>query len=546
MPVELEVSGSIPAYAAGTLYRTGPGGYKVETVKGRTWAASHWFDGFSQVHRFHILPPSDSQSTTRVIYNSRHSVDTLVEDIRKTGSLAGFTFGQKRDPCQSFFKKVMSTFTPASYPEDSKPDSRNIGVTLSINMPGLEPPKSPIAPYEESSTQGITSLMNKTDSNAYQFLDPSTLEPLKFTGQSKLHPSLDGPMSAAHAQTDPISGDTYNYNLSLGKKPTYRVFHVSTSTQETTILATITTAPAAYLHSLFLTENHVILCVWGSHYALRGLSLLYSCNILDSISPLDPCKPCLWYVIDRTPANRGVLATYTTPPFFSFHTVNAYSESSPTHKGQTDIVADVAIYDDLSVLKRFYYDNLKSSSPGALAYIGAKGDSTRSYLARFRLPGIPSTPDKCSSSTRTAFKEWATSRSQLSLELPTMNPSYTTFKHRYIYGVTDSGFSTFLDGLAKFDTITQQPLFWRVKGHSPGEPIFVADPEAGPEEEDRGVLLSVVLDGYAGKSYLLVLDAKTMREVGRAAMEGAVGFGFHGAWVGNKGGEKVKGNVLDA
>lgn len=461
-----------------------------------------------------------------------------MDNIRKTGSLKGFTFGQKRDPCQSYFKKLMSFFAPSTPAVDSKPDSENIGVTVSINMPGLKAPKSATKPDQGSSTAGITSLMNKTDANRYQFIDPSTLEPLAFATQREQHPSLDGELTATHAQTDPVTGDLFNYNLSTGKTAIYRVFHVSASTNKTTILATITDAPPAFLHSLFLTEKHVILCVWGSHYALRGLSLLYNRNVLDSLSPLDPSKPCIWYVIDRTTANQGVLATYTSPPFFSFHTINAYSEPSPTHKDQTDIVADLTIYDDLSVLKRFYYDNLKSSSPGSLAYTGPKGDSSRPCVARFRLPNIPTTADKTNSKSP-AVREWATSPSTLGLELPTLNPAYSSFKHRYVYGVVDSALSTFFDGLAKLDTSTQKPLFWRVKGHSPGEPIFVADPTAGEGEEDKGVLLSVVLDGYARKSYLLVLDARTMTEVGRAKMKGAVGFGFHGAWKGVEAGAKI-------
>ena len=51
------------------------------------------------------------------------------------------------------------------------------------------------------------------------------------------------------------------------------------------------------------------------------------------------------------------------------------------------------------------------------------------------------------------------------------------------------------------------------------------------EDEDRGVLLSAVLDGIGGRSYLLCLDARTMREVGRADVDGVVGFGFHGCHV---------------
>ena len=50
-------------------------------------------------------------------------------------------------------------------------------------------------------------------------------------------------------------------------------------------------------------------------------------------------------------------------------------------------------------------------------------------------------------------------------------------------------------------------------------------------DEDDGVLLSVVLDGPAGKSYLLVLDAKTMTEMGRADVRGVIGLGFHGTHV---------------
>ena len=45
----------------------------------------------------------------------------------------------------------------------------------------------------------------------------------------------------------------------------------------------------------------------------------------------------------------------------------------------------------------------------------------------------------------------------------------------------------------------------------------------------KGTLLSVVLDGTKGKSYLLVLDAKSFTELGRAEMESVVSFRFHGA-----------------
>lgn len=81
------------------------------------------------------------------------------------------------------------------------------------------------------------------------------------------------------------------------------------------------------------------------------------------------------------------------------------------------------------------------------------------------------------------------------------------------------------------------------RGHSPGEPIFVPNPSADPEvQEDDGILLSVVLDGFKGTSYLLVLDAKTLEELATAEVGGVVGIGFHGQHV-PKGGRKFVGNA---
>ena len=436
----------------------------------------------------------------------------------------------------------MSIFIPVTDPsfDAVKPGLRNVGVTISANPPGLLPPTSQAATAEQSKGSGIKTLINKTDASAYQFLDPETLEPIGLATQTVLHPELKGPLSAAHARTCPVTGDVLNYNLDVGTTIAYRVFSVSPSTGQTTILATITDAPPAYLHSLFLTANYVVLCVWGSHYAYRGMSLMYHRNILDCISPLDRKQPCTWYVINRFGADHGVVATFNSPAFYSFHTVNAYEEPSPTVPGQTDIIADLACYDDLSVLKRFYYTNLTSSSSGARDYIGSKRDSTRPRQGRYRLPNVASEAKASSEQSgepRKAVQVFAAPR-DISLELPTINPLYVTKPHRYIYGVTDRGSSTFFDGLAKFDTQTQTSIFWHEKAQTAGEAIFVRNPEG--TEEDDGVLLCVVLDGHKGKSYLLCLNAKDMKEMGRASTNTVVTFGFHGLHVPNFGAEKGK------
>ncbi|KZF24048.1 hypothetical protein L228DRAFT_218379, partial [Xylona heveae TC161] len=535
-PIELTVKGVIPSWASGTLYRTGPGGRTIETDKGTTFKLSHWFDGFSQVHRFQIIPQGTPDGVSRVVYNSRHTVDKFVENIRKTGSLNDFSFAQKRDPCQSLFKKFMSYFNSST--------DANIGVTVSTNFPGL-PPISNDERSNESKphhASGIQTLTAKTDSARLKRLDPETLEPVGVTDQRCLHPDLSGPFSAAHAKSDPETGDVFNYNLSIGRTSVYRVFHVSAATGETTILATVSDAPAAYLHSLSLTRNFVILCVWNSHYAMGGAKVLWERNILDGISAFDASKPAKWYVIDRH-HGQGVVASFESDPFFCFHTINAWEEEAPPAYAEqtehTDIVVDMSVYENLDVLKRFYYENILSDSPAAAKFVGSKGDSARAQLRRYRLPGIPApaalpfqAPDLSSSSghPKQAKIDFTAPRSS-SGELPTLNPKYLTRPNRYIYVVTDSGEqSVFMDGLGKYDTLTGELTRWCEHGQNPGEAIFIPAPSGKNEDEDNGVLLSVVLDGHRGKSYLLCLNARDMTELGRAEIDMVVGFGFHGTF----------------
>ncbi|KAL9111630.1 MAG: hypothetical protein Q9227_003903 [Pyrenula ochraceoflavens] len=520
-PIELSIIGHIPQYAAGTFFRTGLGRKSIATEKGTTWQNNHWFDNLSLIHRFQIVP-SDA-SNPKIMYNSRSTCDGLIENIRKTGKRDTVTFAAKYDPCKSFFKKFQSVFTQFLPSREPTPDTHSSSVTISVNLPGISPNGRPSKDIYEKGK--ITTLVNKTDSSKFQLLDPVTLEPIGLAQQKSLHPALKGPFSAAHAKSDPVTGDVFNYNLQPGyPKGTYRVFTVSAATAETSILATFPGDPA-YLHSLFLTKHYVILCVWNSSIISGGLPIMWNQNVIDALN-YDPSRPAMWYVIDRVPAEKGgkgLVATYESDPFFCFHTINAYEEQPSSREGHVDIVADMSIYDNLDVLKKFYLENLVSDGENVDEWGSKK--SVTAYFRRFKLEKVPVSP----SSDVFTVKEVFSADRDISPELPTINPATVTQKHRYIYGVTGTGKSSFLDGLVKFDVETRTAKTWSEHGQTAAEPIFVADPAS--TDEDGGVLLTVVLDGYEGKSFLLVLDAKTMTEIGRAHVDGAIGFGFHGTFV---------------
>merc|ERR1711990_428079 len=78
---------------------------------------------------------------------------------------------------------------------------------------------------------------------------------------------------------------------------------------------------------------------------------------------------------------------------------------------------------------------------------------------------------------------------------------------------------------------TQEGLSWGLPNQYCTEPIFVPNPKA--EVEDDGVVLTVVLDGTKGddglgETSLVVLDAKTMKEIARVKAPVRIPYDVHG------------------
>ncbi|KAK8859253.1 carotenoid oxygenase [Apiospora arundinis] len=564
-PIDLKVQGTIPSWAAGTLYRTGPGSFEVETEQNSTYRVSHWFDGFGQSHRFSIIR-EDASDTVRVEYASRCQTEELVEEIRKNGRPNGFTFAQRQDPCIGLFGKMMAVWKMPFPKKGARLD--NISVTVQANVPGLGNSQASDGSTQQSASGGHrakpSNLWLTTDNCDMKEMDLETLEPIGFAAQQKLHPLLKGPLSCAHAQRDPVTGDFYNYNLDFGPVSTYRVFRVNARDGTTDIIATIRRADVkpAYMHSFFLTKSFVVLCVPSTHLANMGLQIPWKRNIVDAIEPFDESKKCKWFVIDRV-GDRGVVATYETPAGFHFHSVNAFEEEEivededgerrPT--GDTLVYCDVIEYPSLDIIRSFELEVLQRRNGGAEAFWGdeKRNRDTQSRFARhkFRVPPLSSfrsnntnpkskVPDEKDKDQEEEENTAVSGNGEKVIEikaprvgeLPTINPAYATKKYRYFYSLPNRGRSTMVDGLGKTDVETRETVFWdNPQGHTPGEAVFVPRPPATQDEavaEDDGVLLSVVLDGYGRNSYLLCLDARTMTELGRAECGWAIAHGFHG------------------
>ncbi|KAI5778831.1 carotenoid oxygenase [Geopyxis carbonaria] len=481
-PLSLTVIGTIPPYAVGTLYRTGPGTY---TLPSPPTAVTHWFDGPGHLHSFRILSP------THITHTSRRTCSTPAAP----GS--AITFGQRAPPSKPWSTALADLgrrALDAAWGDVAAKDPRSVNVSVAVlpDLPGL--------PTEKRS------LYTTTDASTLLRVSPTTLSPLSLHPQSALHPSLTGPLTAAHPARCPKTGDVFNYNLALVPAPTYRVFRTSPTTGDTTLLASFA-APAAWLHSIFLTEKYVVVCVWSSRFAVNGVSILGVGNLADAMRGEGrEEEDAQWHVIDRD--GGGHAGCFNGPGFFAFHAVNAWD----TPDG--DVVAEVAAYPSRAVVSSFYLHRLR----------GPATEPAETRLTRFRIPVSGGAGGRV---TRVSQAEAA-----VSPELPTINPRYATREHRYTYGVLNRGRSSLFDGLVKVDARGEAKV-WERWGQTPGEGVFISsdDEEA---EEDEGVLVSLVLDGRPGRggSYLLFLDARTMEEVARAGVGGLkVGLGFHGVHI---------------
>src|SRR5690606_20971075 len=122
--------------------------------------------------------------------------------------------------------------------------------------------------------------------------------------------------------------------------------------------------------------------------------------------------------------------------------------------------------------------------------------------------------------------------SQKPVELPRINyRKVNTREYQYVYGAGNTIKDNFLDTIIKIDVANKKEATWHKENLYPGEPVFVEKP--GAAEEDDGILLSIVLNAATQTSFLLILDAKDLRELARANVPHHIPFGFHGEYLQN-------------
>jgi carotenoid cleavage dioxygenase-like enzyme len=303
-----------------------------------------------------------------------------------------------------------------------------------------------------------------------------------------------GMLTTAHPHLDRATKGMLNYAAKLGPRSSYRFFLLEPDAAKPKVLASAPVREPGYMHSFGLTERWLVLAEFP--YVVNPRDLALSGRPYIENYRWKPERGTRFHLFDRVTGERT--GPFEAEPRFGFHHVNSYEEDG-------DVVVDICTFRDAEIVQDLYLERLRAGRP-----------LSQPSLERFRI----STGD--GTVTTEALVDHA-------LELPRINYGRCNERpYRYVWGVSDGPDSGWLEQIVKADVAERRTAVWEEPGSYPGEPVFVAAPDA--EAEDEGVLLSVVLNGERGNSFLLVLDARSLDELARAEVPHHIPFGFHGQY----------------
>lgn len=405
-------------------------------------------------------------SNGKIWYTNQFLNSQAYQKAIKNGELAYREFAT--EPHTTFFKVLLSMFIP-NYSDNAAVSVTQVGSHyLALNESVL----------------------------AVEF-DPETLDT---TGDFRFNDKVKGQLSSSHIHYDVKRGELYNYITKFSMTSDYLLYRIKDGSTTREVFSTIAVKEPAYMHSFGMTPNYIILVEVPLVVAnLSNFLFKFRQPILTDFD-WKPENGTRFTVVRKS--DGVVVKTAYSAPFFAIHHVNAFE----TEDGS--LFVDTLAYDDYKdAIDRFYFDQLLRPDGGT---------APRVEFRRYHLrPGINNV-DYCL-------------LSQDRMEDPRINyEQYNGYDYQFVYGVGGRADrpNDFTNQLVKVDVRQGSSRYWYEDNCYPGEPVFVGRP--GAEAEDDGVVLSVVLDSNKSKSFLLILDAHSLEEQGRAYAPHVIPFGFHG------------------
>jgi carotenoid cleavage dioxygenase len=322
-------------------------------------------------------------------------------------------------------------------------------------------------------------------------------------GRDDFGGKLDFPFTA-HPKVDPRTGELLFYGYQLDKPPYCKVGFVDADgTWKKSFPVDL--PEARMMHDCAITENYMIII---------GTSIVFSPEqmVKENALPftVDDTKPMLIGILPRSATSQDAITWFEMPSGAVFHTLNAWENG------------------DIIELYTCCSDNID------LNLLMSTGDVTFMPDSRPNLHHMT-----FNMKTGETTKELICPEG-INIEFPRINESYLGVQSRYGYLANfDLNHSFKMPSVVKVD-ITKRGNECIIGEYEygsncfGGEPVFVPKKaERAKLDEDDGYLLTLVYDEQRSKSYLEVIDAKTMSSdpLARIHIPERVPYGFHASFV---------------
>jgi beta,beta-carotene 9',10'-dioxygenase len=323
------------------------------------------------------------------------------------------------------------------------------------------------------------------------------LETLAALGDRVYAPQVGGQISIAHPHHDAERACRFSYVVVFGRKSRYRLFAIPDDGGPERVIAEMEVDRPAYMHSFAMTQRYLVLAEFP--LVVDPWRLLLASEPFIRNYRWSPERGLRFHVFEK---DGGRLVTsLEADPVFAFHHVNAFED------GET-IAVDFVAYPNAQIIDELYLSPLRAGAP-----IDATGRLMRYVLPLGGAGAVRARPV-----------------AEPMIELPRIDYDRCAGQpYRYVWGAGRRVAGGFLDSVVKIDVASGKAQMWWREHCYPGEPVFV--PAPGRTAEGDGVLLSVVLDARRGLSFLLVLDARSLKEMARAECPHHIPFGLHGSYL---------------
>ncbi|OXA47939.1 hypothetical protein Fcan01_16862 [Folsomia candida] len=351
---------------------------------------------------------------------------------------------------------------------------------------------------------------------------------------------------SSHPLTDPETGETNNVGLDMIPTTKWKVVKYppklkSSSLQESLKKGKIIGShpcrykvEAPYLHSFGMSKNFVLWIDEPCHFnSAQAIKLVFKGFCQREVMDWYPKRKNQFYIFDKNTHKVVKTEIFSKDPFFFLHILNCYEENN-------HLIVDLFSmrniqFMDIQLVTKLRTGNVLKDPdcPRLLRYViplNTIEDQIGKFPENKNLVKLNSTGKAVRIGDKIILEPEVIS--DLKMDFPTWNERFYGKQLRFFWATGAFCASRHQNKIIKFDLHTRKYIIWDAGGHQyVGEPTFIGKPNSALEDDGLIVVTVVNYTETDEKDFVVWLDSKNLKEVGRAYFDCEIPIGIHSVWL---------------